>query len=89
MTVLRFRSTPQHQHRCIDNDCCTWLGRHGQYDLYCCLTSTRGVVLIARYGDRKHDFATLSMKHYRGTPEQLTEPFHTVHQRARAAGVIT
>lgn len=80
---------PRHTHACDACADCVWLGQDGGfYDLYCCTSDARGVVLIARYGDRPHDYASLSLRHYHSHPDGLTEPFHTAYVRARNHGVV-
>lgn len=79
---------PQHMHACVECADCTWLGREGSYDLYVCRSPSRGIVLIARFGSRAHDYATLSLNHYKGSVADLTEPFGYAYERARSAGVI-
>lgn len=38
---------PRHTHDC---DCCTFLGEHGEYDLYHCMQGGDSPTVIARYG---------------------------------------
>lgn len=85
---IRFVVPPQHTHTCDECADCSWLGRDFLYDLYICRSPSRGDVLIARYGNRTHDFATLSLTHYKGAIDELTEPFATAYARARTAGLI-
>lgn len=75
-------------HTCDACADCVWLGRDGFYDLYVCQSEARGTVLIARFGDRPHDFASLSMRNFKGKPDELTEPFRAAYMRAKHNGVI-
>jgi hypothetical protein len=87
--VLRFdRGNPQHAHVCGECADCTWLGAYERYDLYVCRSESRGVVLIVRYGNRTHDYAQLSLTHFKGNTAELTAPFDVAYARAVAAGKV-
>jgi hypothetical protein len=86
--VIRWHSPPQYAHVCDACADCTWLGRDTYFDLYVCRSEARGVVLLARYGRRVNDFATLSITHYKGNVDELTYPFDVAYLRAKQAGVI-
>lgn len=81
-------SEPRHTHLCDSCRDCMWLGRDGMFDLYACTSLERGVVLIARYGNRPNDYASLSLRNHSKDPDTLSEPFRVAWVRARNAGVI-
>jgi hypothetical protein len=47
--------TPRYEHDC---DVCSFLGQHGDADLYVCSFSKRPQTVIARYSDEPHDYAS-------------------------------
>jgi hypothetical protein len=60
---------PQFQHDC---DSCYFLGRRGEFDLYCCSQSELGPSLIARYGNNGPEYSSMS--------RNLLKRFHTVSE---------
>jgi hypothetical protein len=82
------RDEPRHVHVCTDCADCAWLGCGGTYDFYMCTSEARGVVLIARYGSRAFDYASLSLRNCRTEPENLVEPFRAAYMRARERGLL-
>lgn len=85
MTLLEFEE-PRYAHVCDACGDCVWLGHEGSYDLYACASEARGLVLIARYGHRPQEYATLGLRNYTGKVEDLSEPFFTAYIRVRDAG---
>jgi len=72
---------PQYSHTC--NVCidCTWLGREGNFDLYACRSTTRGIMLIARFGDGAVDAFALEWRKWRRSMHL------TIAEAAAMAGV--
>lgn len=83
-------NAPRYAHHCElceDRGGCVWLGHHDHYDLYACSSRERGVVLYARYGASGKEVASFAMRLYRGTPEELPEPFYAAYTRLRVMEV--
>jgi hypothetical protein len=71
---------PGHINRCV------WLGRRGPHDLYLCFDSAGAVVLVARFGERPLDCATLLLGERKAA--ELPEPFRTACELAAGRGAL-
>ena len=78
-------SDPRFTHACTT---CHWLGQHDSYDLYCCHSEALGVVLVARFGSNERAYITMTLRLYRGTPDELPGPFNRAHALASARGLV-
>lgn len=89
MVKLVYTTPPQYAHHCDACADCTWLGRDDFYDLYVCRSESRGLVLLARYGMNANAFATLSLTHYKGKVDELSQPFGVAYERAKQLGLVS